>query len=133
METAVASRNLALDAAFDVLDGGGHLRFYDGVKPTNIATAITTQNRLANNALSSNAFADASGGSKAAAAISNATIEATATATWATMVKPDGVTRVADLTVGVTSSGMDIELDAVALVANATLVVSSLVLSQAAS
>lgn len=130
-KTSVASRNLALNAAFDVLNGGGFLRIYDGTQPTDADTAIGAQVKLAELALSTTAFAAASGASKAASAITaDSSADATGTATWATLVKSDGTTRVMDMSVG--TSGANLNLNSVAISAGANVSVSSLTISQAA-
>ena len=117
-KTSLASRNLALDAAFDVLDGGGFMRWYDGTQPTDANTALGAQVKLAELPLSSDSFQAASNGSKVANAITSAAILASGTATWGTLVKSDGVTRVQDFSIG--TSGADLTLNAVVLAAGAT-------------
>lgn len=129
-KTSVASRNLALNAAFDVLNGGGFLRIYDGSQPTDADTALGSQVKLAELTLSSTSFAAASAGSKAANAIGSATALASSTATWATLVKSDGTTRVMDMSVG--TSGANLNLNSVAISSGATVSVTSLTVSQAA-
>jgi len=130
-KTSVASRNLALNAAFDVLNGGGFLRIYDGTQPTDADTALGSQVKLAELTLSSTAFAAASAGSKAAASItSDSSADATGTASWATLVKSDGTTRVMDMSVG--TSGANLNLNSVAISSGAAVAVTSLTISQAA-
>lgn len=130
-KTSIASRNLALNAAFDVLNGGGFLRIYDGTQPTDADTALGAQVKLAELTLASTAFAAASSASKAAGAIgADASADATGTASWATLVKSDGVTRVMDMSVG--TAGANLNLNSVAISAGANVSVSSLSISQAA-
>jgi hypothetical protein len=106
---SLASRNLALNAALDVLNGGGFLRIYDGVQPVDADTALGSQVKLAELALSSTAFAAAAGGSKTANAITSANALATSTATWASFVKSDGTTRVFECSVGLSGANVNHE------------------------
>jgi hypothetical protein len=127
---SVASRNLALNAALDVLNGGGFLRIYDGTQPTDADTAIVAQVKLAELALSATAFAAAAAGSKTANAITSANALATGTASWMTLVKSDGTTRVFDGSVGTATANAI--LNAINLVAGALVSCSSCVISQPA-
>ncbi len=127
-KTSLVSRALALNAAFDVLNGGS-LRIYDGTQPTDADTAISTQVLLATLPLSATAFAAASAGSKAAAAITSANAVATSTATWGSLVKSDGTTRVMDFSVGLSASNL--LLNAVAISSGASVQVTSFTITQA--
>lgn len=127
---ATASRNAALDAALDVLNGGGFLKFYDGTQPTNANTALGSQTLLATLALNATAFGAAAGGSKTANAITSAAIAASGTCTWCTLVKSDNSTRVQDMSVGTASA--DMIIDSVVFSAGAQLSCSSIVESMAA-
>lgn len=71
---------MALNAAYDVLNGG-FCDIYDGTQPADADTAVTSQVKLAHCPLNATAFAAASGGSKAANAITNGTGLAVGTAT----------------------------------------------------
>jgi hypothetical protein len=126
---SVASRNLALNAALDVLNSG-FIDIYDGTQPADADTAITTQVKLAHCALSATAFAAASAGSKVANAIGNGTGLATSTATWYRLYKSDGVTAVADGSVGTATSNL--VMNSVAIQTNATVTVSSMTFTMAA-
>jgi hypothetical protein len=127
-KTAAASRNLALNAAFDVLNAG-FLRIYDSTQPVDADTALGAQVKLAELPLSATAFAAASAGSKAAGAITSAAALATGTATWGTLVKSDGTTRVMDFSVG--TSGANLNLNSVAIQSGATVSVTSFTVTQA--
>lgn len=128
-KTAVSSRNLALNAAFDVLNGGGFLRIYDGTQPADADTAITTQVLLAELTLSATAFAAASAGSKAANAIGDdASANATGVATWGSLVTSGG-TRIFDFSVG--TSGANLNMNSVNISAGATVSVSSFTVTMA--
>lgn len=128
---SAASRALALNAALDVLNGGGFLRIYDGTQPADADTAITSQVLLAELTLSSTAFAAASAGSKTANTITaDSSANASGTATWYSLIKSDGTTRVADGSVGTASS--NIVLNSVAISSGAQVTCSSLVYTMAA-
>jgi hypothetical protein len=101
----VASRNLALDAALDVVNGG-KLRIYDGTQPTDADTALGAQVLLADLALNATAFAAASAGSKAANAITaDSSADATGTATWGSFLTSANV-RKWDFSVGTASANL---------------------------
>ncbi|MES1205012.1 MAG: hypothetical protein ABUS79_03665 [Pseudomonadota bacterium] len=132
-KTAVASRNLALNAAFDVLNSGGFLRIYDGTQPTDADTALGAQVLLAELPLNATAFAAASAGSKTAGAITtDSSANATGTATWASLVKSGGTRgdTVMDMSVG--TSGANLNMNSVAISAGAAVACTSLVITQAA-
>jgi hypothetical protein len=125
---SVASRNLALNAALDPLNGGS-LRLYDGAQPTDADTAHSNT-LLVTLPLSATAFAPASSGSKTANTITSASAVASATATWYSLIKSDTTTRVADGSVG--TSGANLNLNAVAIVSGATVSVTSMIYSMSA-
>jgi hypothetical protein len=130
-KTSVASRNLALNAALDVLNAG-FLDIYDGTQPTDADTAIAAQVRLARLSLNATAFAAASAGSKTANAITSSAALATGTATWYSLVKSDGTTRVHDGSAGIAGSTPNLVLNSAAISSGASVSVSSLVITQAA-
>lgn len=128
-KTAVASRNLGLDAAFDVLNSG-KLRIYDSTQPTDADTALGAQVLLADLALSATAFAAASAGSKSANAISDDTsADASGTATWGSLLNSSNVRKL-DFSVG--TSGANLNLNSTGISAGATVSVSSFSVTQAA-
>lgn len=128
-KTAVASRNLALDAAFDVLNSG-KLRIYDGTQPSDADTALGAQVLLADLALGSTAFAAASSGSKAANSITqDSSADATGTATWGSLLNSSNVRKL-DYSVG--TSGANLNLNSVAISSGAAVSVSSFTITQAA-
>lgn len=131
-KTAAASRNLALNAAFDPLNSG-KLRIYDGTQPADADTALSGNTLLAELTLNATAFAAASAGSKTAGAITGANAVATGTATWASLVKSGGVRAsdtVMDMSVG--TSGANLNLNSVAISSGAAVAVTSLSVTQAA-
>ncbi len=131
-KTSAASRNLALNAAFDVLNSG-FFRIYDGTQPTDADTALGAQVLLAELTLNATAFAAASAGSKTAGAIGTDTsANATGTATWASLVKSGGTRGDAVMDMSVGTSGADCNLNAVAISAGASVAISSAVITQAA-
>ena len=128
-KTAVASRNLALDAAFDVLDSG-KLRIYDGTQPTDADTALGAQVLGADLALGADSFAAAAAGSKAANAISSDTsADASITATWGSLLNSSNVRKL-DYTVG--TSGANLNMNSVSISSGATVSVTSFTITQAA-
>jgi len=128
-KTSAVSRNLALNAAFDVLNSG-KLKIYSTPQPTDADTALGAQVLLASLAFGVTAFAAAASGSKTANAITDdADADAGGTAAWGTLTKSDD-TRVTDFTVG--TSGCDLNLNTVTIVQHADVAVTSLVASQAA-
>lgn len=127
-KTAVASRDLALNAAFDVLNAG-KLRIYDGTQPTDADTALGAQVLLADLALNATAFAAASAGSKVANAItSDASADATGTATWGTLTTGANVRKM-DWSVG--TSGANFNMNSVAISAGASVSATGFTITQA--
>jgi hypothetical protein len=123
---ALASWNLALNAALDASLASGFIEIYDSTgtgQPLTPDVAVTTQVLLAKLPLSATAFAAASGGSKLANAITSASALATSTATWFRAYKSDNVTAVIDGSVG--TSGSDMNLNTTSIVTGATIAVTS--------
>lgn len=113
-------------AALAALLNGGFLRFYDGARPANANTAISTQNLLAELTFGNPAFSAAAAGVITANAITSDTdANATGTATWFRCVKSDGVTVVMDGDVG--TAGSDLNMNSVAFAIHAQISVSSFV------
>ncbi len=130
-KTSLASRALALNAAFDILNSGS-LKIYDGTQPTDADTALGAQVDLADLALSATAFAAASAGSKVANSITqDSAANASSTATWATLVASSrATTGTIDMSVG--TSGANLNLNSVAISSGAAVSCSSLTITQAA-
>ena len=130
-KTGIASRNLALNAAFDILNSG-KLIIYDGTQPTDADTALGAQVDLADLTFGSTAFAAASSASKAANAITqDSAANATSTATWATLVASTRAT-VGTMDMSVGTSGANLNLNTTSIVTNAAVSCSSLTITQAA-
>ncbi|WP_437310025.1 hypothetical protein [Sorangium sp. So ce388] len=127
MRVSVVSRNTVL-AAWTALLNGGSLLVEDGSRPATPETATSTQVLLVTLSFSATAFGTPSGASVAANAIGSGTAAATGTATWA-RARDSGGTPVADLTVGATGSGADIEFGSVNFQANAQVSISSFTIS----
>lgn len=117
-----AVANLMLDAGIGTLADSGKLRFYDGTQPA--AGGGTATNLLAELTMAADAFPAAASNVLTANAItSDSSIDASGTATWARLLKSDGVTVLIDLSVG--TSGCDINLGSNVLVAGGTLAITS--------
>lgn len=128
MSLRAATRNASLDTITTAVGASGILRIYDGTKPANVATAITTQVLLAELTTNATFAPAASGGVLTLNAItSDSSANATGTATWARQFKSDGTTAIYDLSVG--TSGADINFNTVAFVAGAVIAVSSLTIT----
>lgn len=131
-KTAIASRNLALNAAFDPLNSGS-VKTYDGTQPTNADTALGAQVLLATNAFGGTAFAAAASASKAANAIADDTsIDATSTATWCTLIK-SGAVRATDTVMDMSAgtSGANMNFNSVAFSSGAKCSITALTITQA--
>lgn len=130
-KTGITSRNLALNAAFDILNSG-KLIIYDGTQPTDADTALGAQVDLADLTFGSTAFAAASAASKSANAITqDSSANATSTATWATLVASTRAT-VGTLDMSVGTATANLILNSVAISSGAAVSCSSLTISQAA-
>lgn len=120
---AVAVRNAAVDAITATIGASGKLRIYDGTQPTDPDTALGAQVLLADLALSADAFADASGGTATANAItSDSSADATGNATWGSFLTSGNVRKI-DFSVGTSSANL--VLNSVAIQTGATVAVSA--------
>jgi nucleoside phosphorylase len=94
----------------------GYLRLYDGAQPADPNVAVTTQVLLAELRFAATAFTGAAGGIASANALtSDASANATGTATWFRAFKTDGTSPIFDGTVG--TAGSDINLSTTSIVA----------------
>lgn len=119
-------RNARADAITTAAGASAKLRIYSGSRPATGGTATTL---LAELTLNSTFAPAASGGVLTLNAItSDTSADSTGTATWARIVKSDGTTFVGDFSVG--TSGADINLNTVSIVAGATVAVTSFVLTE---
>lgn len=127
---SAASRNLALNAALDVLNSG-FFAIYSGTQPANADTALSGNTLLAEPTFGATAFAAASAGSKTANAITqDSNAAATGTASFYRQYKSDGTTAVLDGSVG--TSGCNLNLNTTAIQIHAAVQITSLVASMAA-
>ena len=125
-----ANRHTFLDAITTSIGASGFLRIYDGTQPTNVATALGAQVKLAELALSAIFAPAASAGVLTANAITtDASADATGTATWGTLTTSGG-TRVVDFSVG--TSGADLNLNSVSITVGGSVAVSALTITFAA-
>lgn len=132
MANNVKLTNLAANTKADALTAlanAGYLRIYDGTQPATGDTAIGAQVLLAELVFGGTAFGAASAGVAAANAITgDVSANATGTATWFRLFKTDGTTAILDGSVG--TSGCDLNLTTVSIVAGAAVNVSSLTLTE---
>lgn len=121
---STALRNARLDAITTAIGASGLLRIYDGTRPASGGTATTLLAQLTLSA----AFAPAASlGVLTASAIgSDASADATGTATWARLTTSAGV-FVADMGVG--TSGQEVTLNTVSIVIGGTVACTSLVIT----
>jgi hypothetical protein len=121
--------NAMLDTVDDIIGADGFLRFYDGTKPANADTALSSNNLLASLPLTTDSFGNAASRTITAAAITTDTsADATGTCTWASLVTSAG-TRVVDMTVGEAADSADITVDNKDFQAGADIAVTSLTIS----
>jgi hypothetical protein len=120
-----AIRNARADLITSNLPATGSLRIYDGTPPASANAALSANNLLANLPLSGTFAAGAASGVLTANAITNANAAATGTASFFRLIKTDGTTVVAQGSVGVSAS--DLNLNTTAIVSGGPVAVSSLV------
>lgn len=127
--------NAAANAAADAicaLANGGFLDIYDGTQPVTADTAIGAQVKLAGLTMNATAFGAAVAGVATANAIgSDASADASGTATWFRVTKSDHTTVVFDGSVGTATS--NIVISSTTIVATGTVAVSSLTFTQSKS
>lgn len=114
------------------LCNSGFVDIYDGTIPTNADTAVGAQVKLARLAFGATAFGGASAGVATANTItSDTSADATGTASWFRAYESNGTTVVFDGSVG--TSGCDLNLGSVSIVAGGTVAISSFTYTQAKS
>ena len=123
---SIASWNLALDSALNVLNSG-FMQIYTGTQPATPDTALSGNTLLATLTLSATAFGASSAGTKTANAITSGTAVATGTATFARFFKSDDSTAVLDMSVG--TSGTDCILNDVNITTGGTVAITSATVS----
>ena len=118
--------NAEADAIGNALNSG-FIRIYDGSQPATADTALSGQTLLAELVLNADAFPAASAGLLTANAIaSDASANATGTASWARILASNGTTVWFDGTVG--TSAANVVINSVAISAGAVVSCSSLTL-----
>lgn len=116
--------NAEADAVGAALDNG-YIRIYDGTQPTDADTAVGAQVLLAELRFGADAFPSAVAGLLTANAItSDASANASGTASWARILASNGTTVWFDGTVGTATA--NVILNSVAISAGATVSCSSL-------
>lgn len=131
-DISVAAAIAACNAIVDLLDAGtppGRLRIYDGLKPSGPDEAVGVQPLLAELTLAAPAFGaavDANPGGRATAntITSDASANASGTATWFRAVNSAG-TGIIDGDVSVTGGNGDMQLNSTAISAGAQVAISS--------
>ena len=127
MATNPKRSNVAVNAEADAITpllNSGYLRIYDGTQPTTADTAIGVQVLLAELRWNATAFGSASAGVATANAItSDASANASGTASWFRALKSDGTTVIFDGSVG--TSAADLILATTSIVAAAIVDVSA--------
>lgn len=127
LRLANATRSAMADGIDDQINAGagaGLLRIYDGSQPAGPDTAVTSQTLLAEITLSDPAFGAASNGviTLSGTPLSDASANATGTASWARFVDSDGNAKV-DCDVG--TSGATINLNTTSIVSGGTVTITS--------
>jgi hypothetical protein len=118
------TRNAEMDAVTTRVGTSARLRVYNGTRPANPGTAITSQTMLVELTCNATAFAPAaSGGVLTANAISNGTAAATGTASWFRLFQSNGTTAIMDGDVA--TSGADLNLNNTSIATGQTVSVTS--------
>ena len=124
IKQTTAVRNAQLDALNTQTGTSAKLRIYNGTRPANANTAITSQTMLVELTCNATAFAAAaSGGVLTANAISNGTAAATGTASWFRLWQSNGTTPIMDG--DVSTAGADLNLNNTSIATGQTVSVSS--------
>ena len=104
----------------------GYIRIYNGTRPANANTAVSTQTLLAELRFGVTAFGSAVAGVITANAIArDDDAAAGGTASWCRILEDDGTTVAFDGDVGATGSGADLELVSTTIVAGAPVEISA--------
>jgi hypothetical protein len=123
-----AAANAAADAVARQLDNG-YLRIFSGTQPTNADTAIGAQVLLAELRFNATSAPAASAGVLTFNAFTaDSSADATGTAAWFRALKSDGTSVVFDGSVG--TSGSDLNLATVSIVAAASVSITSMSYTQ---
>lgn len=128
LKYAVALKNARENLISSQIGASGNLLIYTGTQPTNPDTALSGNTLLVTLPCSATFAPSASGGVLTANSITSALAVATGTATWGALVTSGG-TRIVDFSIG--TSGADLNLATTSIVTNATISVSSFVITSA--
>lgn len=120
-------RNSMLDAITSAVGTSALIKIYDGTRPANVGTAITTQTLLATLSCSTTFAPGSSGGVLTVNAITSANAVASSTATWFTITTSGG-TRVVDGSIG--TSGSDLNLTTTTIVSGQPVAISSFTITE---
>lgn len=122
-----AARNAQVNAVAALLGAAGYIEIRTGAQPATVATAASGT-LLGTLTLSATPFAAAAAGSASANAITgDSSADATGTAGWFRAYNATGPTAVIDGSIG--TSGQDLNLNSVSIIAGGTINITSWVLS----
>lgn len=126
-----AARNAAADAVTALIGASGKIRIYSGTMPADVNAALSGNTILADLALSATAFGAASSGVSTANAITtDSSADATGTATFFRILTS---ANAAVIQGSVGTSGCDLNLSSVSIVAGGSVAITSLTYTQAGS
>lgn len=130
LKFSTSLRNSRADNIATAIGSAGVLRIYDGTRPANVGTAVTTQVLLAELTCGSPFAPSASGGVLTANSITqDSSANATGTASWFRLFTSGG-TAVVDGDVTATGGGGDLTLNTVSIVAGGPVSVTSAVFTE---
>ena len=131
LKFSTALRNSRADAISTATGNGGILRIYDGTRPANVGTAVTSQVVLAELTCGSPFGPGASSGVLTANAITqDSSANATGTASWFRLFQSNGTTAVTDGDGTATGGGGDLTLNTVSIVTGGPVQVTSAVFTE---
>jgi len=133
MILSAAGADAMLAGTFATLFNNGYIRLYSGAAPTTTAAAAGTL-LVGDGRMGATAFAAPSAGTNARQIVANAmtsdpAADAGGTPTYARIFQSDGTTVICQLTVTVTGSGGEMQIDSVPIVQNAPINFTSLTIS----
>ncbi len=116
LKYAVALKNDMLQKIIDDIGASGLMRWYSGTQPATADTALSGNTKLAELPLSATAGTKSGGVMTFSAISSEASADATGTATWGTFCTSGG-TRIVDFSIGTASA--DLNLNTTSITAGA--------------
>lgn len=125
-----ATANLMVDAGFGNVANSGKLQIYDGTQPATGGAAITSQVKLLEFTLDSDAFPAAAGGIITANSVGAVGGLANGTAAWFRLVRASSSTHILDGDVGIAGSGADCIISSTAITTLDVFALLSLVIQQ---